>query len=971
MPIDASEERLSKYELVRPLGSGGWGEVYLARDRVLQRQVAIKFVSSARLADPDAERRLVREARAAAALDHPAICSVYDVLTDKGRTCIVMQYVDGETLAERLKRGQLDPSEAVTLALRIAEALAAAHAAGVVHRDLKPQNVMLMHDGRPKLLDFGIAQTHFPPDVIASVETHTATGTLHTGAIVGTPAYMSPEQVLRKSVDGRSDLFSLGAVLYECLTAQPAFLAATDVETWARVVYAAPPAPSSINRAVTPEIDAIVAKLLAKEPGDRFASAVDAVAALQALGGRGTREGMSPRKLAFASAAVILAIALTGFMAWRFTRPRMLTAPPPDAAKWYAIGTEHLREGAYYSAESAFEEAVKPPASYPQAWAGLAEAQAELDDSAEALRSLLRASDLLKTGLVPAADRDTIESIDAFVRRDFALALARYQKIAAAHPSDPGAWLDVGRVSEAADSPTEAKAAYERAVGVQPQYAPAHLRLGRIAATELRKSDALREFAEAERLYIAASDYEGRTETLLLRASLLVNIGDLEGARQNLSSASALAETQKNAFQQVRARFILSDVTLKAGRFSEAARIAEDAAQLAVQHGLGTLAAQGLIETGKTRLQSTDRDVAGAKLQIQRGIEAARQLGASRLVALGALVLGSAFVANGQSQDAINVVGGVLPFLRDGRYRRWQLNGALIMSRAYEALGQYSPARDLAEQARQTAVELGDKANEAYALDSLAGLAAASGSLPAALRLRKQLETLDRAQQNQAGLPFDLTNSAELLIRLGRFEEADAALKETEAGIDAHIDAYVGRTRRVLLLRAMAASIQLRFDDAMRHSEAVLIASQGKPLEPSARLALVLRAYARACLHRPIDDADRTLADKNNGPIVFLMELRYWRASARLAQHDPRAAVDEATAALAMLDKASSSELEWRLAALASAAARQLNDRSGADAFSERAASALSRLRQNWQNDAVSYVNRPDLVAIRKAAGLS
>src|SRR5262249_55424299 len=157
-----------------------------------------------RLGESGAERRLVREARAAAALDHPAICPVYDVLGSDDRTCIVMQYVDGETLSARLSRGPLDPTEAATLALRIAEGLAAPHAAGIVHRDLKPQNVVLTADGRPKLLDFGIAQAQPPPEVVASIETHTATETGPRSAIVGTPAYMSPEQVLRKPIDGRS-----------------------------------------------------------------------------------------------------------------------------------------------------------------------------------------------------------------------------------------------------------------------------------------------------------------------------------------------------------------------------------------------------------------------------------------------------------------------------------------------------------------------------------------------------------------------------------------------------------------------------------------------------------------------------------------------------------------------------------------------------------------------------------------------
>ena len=286
MQIDAPEGRLSKYELIRLLGAGGMGEVYLARDTVLQRDVAIKFVSPGRVGDAAAESRLLHEARAAAALDHPCICPIYDVQTDTtGRTCIVMQHVEGETLAARLARGPMPMAAALDLAAAIADALTAADAQGIVHRDLKPQNIIITPGGGPKLLDFGIAQTHRLPDAIASAATHTNTGGGQaTGVMVGTPAYMSPEQVIKKPLDGRSDLFSLGAVLYECLTGQPAFLAGSSVETWARVVYLSPPPPSSYDPRIPPHVDALVARLLAKEPADRFASAQDAAVALRARG---------------------------------------------------------------------------------------------------------------------------------------------------------------------------------------------------------------------------------------------------------------------------------------------------------------------------------------------------------------------------------------------------------------------------------------------------------------------------------------------------------------------------------------------------------------------------------------------------------------------------------------------------------------------------------------------------------------
>jgi tetratricopeptide (TPR) repeat protein len=307
------------------------GEVYLARDLVLGRQVAIKVVSAAHTADPAANARLLREARAAATLDHAGICSVYDVQVDRdGRTYIVMQYVEGETLAQRLARGPLDVASALQLAAEVADALAVAHTNGIIHRDLKPQNIMLGAGGRPKLLDFGIAHVDVPPEAAAEIATHTATEDWSSGAIVGTPAYMSPEHVLRRPVDARSDLFSLGAVLFECLTGRPAFQATSDIETWGRVVYVAPPAPSSINPQVPAAADAVVSRLLAKEPAERFASASEAARALRAVPGiESAFEGRRRhRALTVAAVLFVAALGVTGWAGWM----KWHTPPPQVAA---------------------------------------------------------------------------------------------------------------------------------------------------------------------------------------------------------------------------------------------------------------------------------------------------------------------------------------------------------------------------------------------------------------------------------------------------------------------------------------------------------------------------------------------------------------------------------------------------------------------------------------------------------------
>src|SRR5215207_8169455 len=196
---------LGRYRLVRLLGRGGMGEVYLAHDQSLDRDVAIKFISPDKTADEDARRRLMREARAAAALDHPAICTVHETgETSTGRTYIVMQYIEGEPLTTVLEKRQLSIRDALLMSAEIAEALTVAHTHGVVHRDLKPANVMLTAHGHPKLVDFGIAKVALTPDQLLDRAT-TSVGTT-AGVIVGTPAYMSPEQAQQREIDGRSDL---------------------------------------------------------------------------------------------------------------------------------------------------------------------------------------------------------------------------------------------------------------------------------------------------------------------------------------------------------------------------------------------------------------------------------------------------------------------------------------------------------------------------------------------------------------------------------------------------------------------------------------------------------------------------------------------------------------------------------------------------------------------------------------------
>src|SRR5215471_13956777 len=215
----SSGDRLGPYEIAAPLGAGGMGEVYRALDTRLHRTVAIKLLSGDRMADPVQRRRFLQEARAASALNHPNIVVIYDISSHEGIDFLVMEFVAGQTLKALIPENGLPLENITSIGAQIASALAAAHAAGIVHRDIKPANIMITPDQRVKVLDFGVAKMNALA-AAANPDGETATFVDNTvpGVVVGTVAYMSPEQTRGETVDGRSDLFSLGCVLYQAAT---------------------------------------------------------------------------------------------------------------------------------------------------------------------------------------------------------------------------------------------------------------------------------------------------------------------------------------------------------------------------------------------------------------------------------------------------------------------------------------------------------------------------------------------------------------------------------------------------------------------------------------------------------------------------------------------------------------------------------------------------------------------------------
>jgi formylglycine-generating enzyme required for sulfatase activity/dienelactone hydrolase len=311
---------VTHYRVLRQIGAGGMGVVYLAEDLRLQRKVALKFLPPAVALDPHTKARFTREAQAASALDHPHVATVYEISEWEGQPFIAMAFYDGETVRQRLERGSLTIAEAAMVARQLATGLAAAHAAGIVHRDLKPANVILTHEGQAKILDFGIAR-------IVTPDTETATRFTNPGATVGTAAYMSPEQARGEDVDERTDIWAFGVVLYEILTGRLPFHGSQPAAVLMSILSDSPMPIREARPDVPAEIEHILERALVKDRAARTIRATDIASELQAYETKVASDELARARAAVswrrppAIAAIVLALLLAaGWLGWSFYR---------------------------------------------------------------------------------------------------------------------------------------------------------------------------------------------------------------------------------------------------------------------------------------------------------------------------------------------------------------------------------------------------------------------------------------------------------------------------------------------------------------------------------------------------------------------------------------------------------------------------------------------------------------------------
>jgi len=968
---------IGHYEILGKLGEGGMGEVYLARDSRLNRQVALKLLSPALAASPESRLRFIREAQSASALNSPNIVTVYESGKDGETDFIAMEYVKGETLASVLRRGPLPSDAALAYALQIASALETAHNASIVHRDLKPGNLMVGPEGTLKVLDFGLAKAVAPDTAgpeSAGHETRT-TPLTQLGIAIGTLAYMSPEQALGAPLDVRSDIFSFGAVLYEMLSGKAPFAAATAADSFRRLQLDEPEPLASRQPGVPAELERIVHKALAKKPEDRYQSAAAMKADLKRFAGvpesstglaTGSFLAEGPRLAGWfgrftkrqVAAGLGAAAALAAILLWHPWTGSGHT-PGASAQRWFDRGIAAIRDGTYHTASLALERAVSEDPDFALARIRLADSYFELDALDKAKEELLRAvpqdSDLSQT------EELYLQAVRLTLTADFEGAARVYARIRNSVPSAdrPSALVDYGRALEKAENVKGAAAAYEEAARLQPHYPSAFLRLGILHRRRLDQTQAGESFSRAEGLFRSLGNVEGLAEVNYQRGVLLNNLGNWREAKAILDQALAMAKTAASEPQQIAILLQLSGVIHRLEASGTAGDYAQQAIDLARARGLEPLAARGLIDLGNAYFVAGD--AAQAKSCFMQALETARRNKSRRTESRALLSLGSLNIQQGEFQEGVKNVDFALAFYGQGGYRKEASQGLLLSGRARRSMGDYEGARKSFEEQRRRALEVGDLEQLALSQEGLGSVSLLQGRYPDALKHFQAALSAGSGQGNPLNTAYTRLNLASAHWRLGRYAEAERIINEIGA-LDA---AKSNRALRSFLAQshlAMALS-RRQFSPvsalAARQLSEADLSPQAKA-ETLTMLALAQAQSGSAGLAIQSAQTAARLASASSLPDLLSSALAA-QAAALSAAGRHREALEIAGEAVAKAPQGNH-DRQWRTNLLAARAAAAAGRHDEAAGYAARSAQSLAEVQQLFgPSDFASYAKRPDI----------
>lgn len=988
------------------------GEVFLANDLQLNRKVALKVLSDSVANDKERLRRFEQEAKAASALNHPNILTIFEFGAENGTQFLVTEYIQGETLRERIQRNPLALFETIEIGIQIASALQSAHSAHIIHRDIKPENVMIREDGYVKVLDFGLAKlvqsAPFEKEAQTFIQVHTLAG-----MILGTVGYMSPEQARGKAVDGRTDFFSLGAVLYEMLTGRQPFTGETVNHTIVAILENEPPPLSLYIQDYPAEIERITQKCLAKNANDRYQTAKDLIVDLKVVkqevdSQTKTKDIISvdnktetrteilnihtdkiinietdpinaapthknpfviltdKAKQVFrfrGSVAIVSTLIALGLIAF-FLLPKVWrTTPKSEAVKLFNNGTEALREGTYYKASKMFEDAVQIDNDFSDAHAGLAEAWMELDYFGRAQSEMLKVNEIrnkqqtLFSVFYKFEDSLYSDAINAIVMRDFPRAIEVYQKIAERNPNEPYVYLDLGRAYEKNEEVDKAIDCYGKAINLNSQYGAGFLRLGILLRRKAQYDKSDEAFDKAENIYDRFSNDEGVAEVKYQRG-VSFNIQEkLNDAQTQFEQV--IINPRSNKHQQIRAMMQISSVCNSIGKTLCAEEYASKAVTLAKQERMENLAANGFINLGNAFLARAE--YGKAEQNFQQAIEFSRQDEGLHNEARALLSMGSLRIQQKKPDEAEDFVRQALPFFQKGGYQKEVAQANLILGRANEMKENYDVALQAFTQVANS--NKASPADQAYAEMVIGIVLMNKEKYPEALNHYERSYELYQSLDNPYYTAYSLFYIIENLSQLGRFDAAKEKLSQVQEILQKTPSYQKQLSPRVSLLNAQIALSRRNFTEAINEANRALESTDSSITFEANKIVGLAQAYTNSRNTEGIKNCNKSLQHAIN-----IKNLRAIN-TAKLALAEiysltgkPSESLEIALQSKSYFVPAGQLESGWRSLLIAAQASQQKGDTENARNYASEALAILSQMQSNWGQEHFSnYLTKADI----------
>ncbi len=958
--FSSGEVLLDRFRIVRLLGKGGMGEVYEAQDLQLGR-IALKTIRPDISSSSQALDRFRHEVQLARKVSGPQVCRIHELFnlpaagTRAATAFLTMEYLDGITLSGRLSlSGPLSRAEALPLALDICAGLKFIHQQGIVHRDLKCANIMLCErDGRLRavLMDFGLAFDVLRDLPAAQDSTVTdISGAVAPPLMAGTPAYMAPEQFEGKPISAATDIYALGVVLYELLTARQPY--ASDTPVGAAIRRARHPEPvSSLQHKLPRHWDRVIDRCLAYDPALRYQSAGAVADALRASPLRLQNLRRDHPRLMQLAASLLLILAAWGLFAW--WRTRQYYRPSAEAEKWYQTGLAALREASYLKATRELKNATDQDDRFVMAHARLAEAWANLDFDGTAQQEMLIASS--GENRLPPLDRMYLDAIRATLTRNFTGALRLYRRILDRLPPSGKAagYVDLGMAYERAGDPQHALQSYAKACTLNPDNPASWLRTGMLQSRLNHVPQANQAFSRAESLYAAEMNQEGQAELDYQRGYLANEREANDEANADLNRALSEAQSLPSVQLEIRALNQLSSVAYNSVHDDQAVELAQHAIQLARDNQLDSWAAEGYVRLASARLYHDRTQADDALLQAFRILKQNPQ---NRVEAMANFTLASLRNQQTRPTEVLGPATAALAYYKANGNFYEAAQASLLIARAQRDLGQE-------DQALQSAYELVELSKQADKRD----LQTLAEELLGTIYFQREdySRTFDDFKKafQLAGdgkyKPYEALHEAAIFSALGMFADAqkmlDLTLPSNTSVPDMRVEILIGQ-RKFAQADALATKLIEESPGLPPDAQNDLAADRAlaQALEGRKKPALAYLHGVASTSSQPLDSTATALSVLRS-------------ASISLAAGDAQAAFDAAANTEPYFSSAAMKDSDLRSALIAAQAARIRHDAANEKLFAHRALDILTGLRNTWPPQLfTSYTSRPDIQSLVK-----